>query len=172
MNNEACIIVGVPLDDVVKVSIEQASVTRYNERTGEPYTKMVRLLSVKIAGREIFGDEEGDVIDEYGSVETFVDQKVQEVIGAFGAVNVFREYGLLGIDFACLEQGREVSDGNLMLEVDVSKIISAMQAFDDTLKDAYDAAWGGTESKLYLCGSEGGEPFEWEDEEPEASTPF
>jgi len=154
MSNEACIIIGVPLSEVVEVKRCQAPVTRYNERTGVPFQKNTKVLTVKIAGKTVWEDEEEDIYEDHGNVDSFVDQKIQTIIGEFGTVNVFREYGLLGVDFACIEQGDTVSNGHCMLHIDIGSIDSEMNQLNYTLQKAFGEGTVILPARVFLCGEE------------------
>ena len=157
--NDACIIVGVALDSVVKVETRQVQVKRFNERTGEPYQKSIKELLVQIAGKTVYQDEYELLLDECGNIDSWVDSQVQEVIGKFGNVQVFREYGILGIDVVYLNGGEE-ADGVVKVPVKLTQIIGAVSRLEMTLEKAWGVIPGsasGPKVDIFLCGSCGGD---------------
>ena len=61
MSAYATLVVGVPHDDVIKTVRTERTETRYNEKTGEPYLKMIGESKLMMGNRELSPNEQDDL---------------------------------------------------------------------------------------------------------------
>jgi len=161
MDNEACLIVGVAFDDIVETTTRQVSAQRYNDRTGEPCTKQIREFVVKIAGKVVYQDEEDLLIETVGDVEKWINSQIQQFIGRFGVIQIFREYRLVGVDVACLDQGYKATSHHLVVPLEIKDVIQATAALEQIMEKAFGDEPAPT-VRAYICGVHGedvGVPF-------------
>lgn len=149
--SEACIIVGVPLDEVVKTKVKPENVKRFNERTGEAYIKSIKELTIEIAGNVVYKDEYDLFMDKHDNMDRWIDDKIQEIIGSRGIVNAFREYNLLGVDSTCLEEGERLQHGKIVNQLDIKQVLATVNAVERTLESVMPDDFS-REVGVYLCG--------------------
>lgn len=119
LSYSAELVVGVPYADVVTLTTETADAVRYNEVTGEKYTKPIRVEVVRFCGK---------TMKELGAtdVTTFVENKLKLNFYAAGYDNA--EYDVIGV------RVKEADRETPLQKVALTKIVSARDAVDRTLR--------------------------------------
>lgn len=145
----ASVLIGVPLDEVIKVEEKAEEVTRYNEKTGEPYQKKIKARHIIVAGKDITPELEKD-IEEYGFetvaytsewLENFMPEGLGYISGSDETARYSKVDGLAGIIFAGQEESMKCIASN------AKEIAGAMQEVQQSLEKA---GLGHLEAKIYL----------------------
>lgn len=69
--SQAYLVIGVPLSDVYKQETTKKSVTRYNERTGDPYQTEEEEVAYTFCGKEVDPDEDADSLCQRHGLQSF-----------------------------------------------------------------------------------------------------